>query len=179
MGSAQPRRIEERIAREIWLALLLLMLGLAQAALMPRMLGSTPNLLLLLTICQALIAGPANAARWAFYGGLALDLSADTALGAHALALLAAVLVAASILARFSRGNWLLPLAGAVLGSLAYYSVLALLTFLLVAPISPRAYALVVVLPATILVLIPALPLFLSMRWLEGRRRGEVPVDVY
>jgi rod shape-determining protein MreD len=179
MGSAQPRRIEERVAREVWLALLLLAITLAQAALMPRVLGSTPNLLLLLAICQALIAGPANAARWAFYGGLALDLSADTALGVHALALLAAVLVAAPILARFSRGNWLLPLVGAVLGSLAYHCVLALLTFLLVAPISPRVYALVVALPATILVLIPALPLFLSMRWLEGRRRGEVPVDVY
>jgi rod shape-determining protein MreD len=179
MGSAQPRRIEERIARELWLALALLALALAQAALMPRLLGSAPNLLLLLTICQALIAGPANAARWAFYGGLALDLSADTALGVHALALLAAVLIAAPILARFSRGNWLLPLVGVVLGSLAYHVVLALLTFLLIAPISPRVYVLVVVLPATILVLVPALPLFLSMRWLEGRRRGEVPVDVY
>src|SRR6266496_892844 len=109
MGSAQPRRIEERIIRELWLALTLLGLALAQAALMPRLLGLTPNLLLLLTICQALIIGSANAARWAFYAGLALDLSADTALGLHVL----------------------------------------------------------------------ALPLFLSMRWLEGRRRGEVPFDVY
>jgi rod shape-determining protein MreD len=167
------------VARELWLALALLGLALAQAALMPHMLGNAPNLLLLMTICQALIAGPADAARWALYGGLALDLGADTALGAHALALLAAVLVAAPILARFSRGNWLLPLVGVVLGSLAYHAVLALLTFLLVAPISPRTYALVVALPATILVLVPALPMFLSMRWLEGRRRGEVPVDVY
>ena len=179
MGSAQPRRIEERVVRELWLALALLGLALAQAALVPRLLGLTPNLLLLLTICQALIAGPANAARWALYAGLALDLIADTALGLHALALLAAVLVIGSILARFSRGNWLLPLLGVVLGSLAYHAVLALLTALLVAPISPRIYALVVVLPATILVLVPALPLFLSMRWLEGRRRGEVPFDVY
>ncbi|HJZ47521.1 MAG TPA: rod shape-determining protein MreD [Roseiflexaceae bacterium] len=179
MGSTQPRRIEERIARELGLALALLAIALAQAALMPRLLGSTPNLMLLLTICQALIVGPANAARWAFYGGLALDLGADTALGVHALALLAAVLVTAPILARFSRGNWLLPLLGAMLGSLAYHTMLGLLTLLLVAPISPRVYLQVVALPSTILVLVPALPLFLSMRWLEGRRRGEVPVDVY
>ena len=26
---------------------------------------------------------------------------------------------------------------------------------------------------------VPALPLFLAMRWLRMRRRGEVPVDVY
>jgi rod shape-determining protein MreD len=179
MGANQPRRIEERIARELWLALALLGLALAQAALMPRLLGVTPNVLLLLTVCQALIAGPASAARWAFYAGLSLDLCADTALGAHALALLAAVLVAALTLVRISRGNWLLPLIGIVLGSLAYHVVLALLTSTLVAPISPRMYLLLVVLPATILVLIPALPLFLSMRWFEGRRRGEVPVDVY
>jgi rod shape-determining protein MreD len=161
------------------LALALLGLALAQAALMPRLLGVAPNLLLLLTVCQALIAGPASAARWAFYAGLGLDLCADTALGAHALALLAAVLVASLMLARFSRGNWLLPLIGIVLGSLAYHVVLASLTSLFVAPISPRVYLLLIVLPATILVLIPALPLFLSMRWIEGRRRGEVPVDVY
>jgi rod shape-determining protein MreD len=179
MGPTQPRRIEERIARELWLALALLALALTQAALMPRLLGAAPNLLLLLTVCQALIAGPANAARWAFYAGLGLDLCADTALGGHALALLAAVLVAALTLARFSRGNWLLPLVGIVLGSLAYHVVLALITTVLVAPISPRAYLLVVVLPATILVLVPALPLFLTMRWLDGRRRGVVPVDVY
>jgi rod shape-determining protein MreD len=179
MGSTQPRRIEERVIRELWLALALLGLALAQAALVPRLLGLTPNLLLLLTICQALLAGPANAARWAFYAGLALDLGADTALGLHALALLAAVLVIGSLLARWSRSNWLLPLVGVVLGSLAYHIVLVSLTALLVAPINPRIYALVVILPATILVLVPALPLFLSMRWLEGRRRGEVPFDVY
>jgi rod shape-determining protein MreD len=179
MGAAQPRRIEERVVRELWLALALLGLALVQAALIPRVLGLTPNLLLLLSICQELIAGPTNAARWAFYGGLALDLGADTALGLHALALLATVLVIGSLLARLSRSNWLLPLIGVVLGSLAYHTVLALFTALLVAPISPRIYTLVVALPATILVLIPALPLFLSMRWLEGRRRGEVPFDVY
>jgi rod shape-determining protein MreD len=179
MGSAQPRRIEERVARELWLALALLALALAQSTLVPRVFGIAPNLLLLLTVCQALIVGPANAARWAFYAGLSLDVCADTALGMHALALLAAVLVSALTLARFNRGNWLLPLAGIAFGSLAYHAVLGLITMVLVAPISLRGYVLVVVLPATILMLVPALPLFLSMRWLEGRRRGEVPVDVY
>lgn len=179
MGSAQPRRIEERIAREVWLALVLLAVALAQTTLAPRPLGAAPNLLLLLTICQALIAGPANAARWALYGGIALDLCADSFLGTHALALLAAVLMSSLALARLSPGNWLLPLVGVALGSAAYHAVLAMQTTLLVAPVSPRAYALVVAVPGTLMVLIPALPLFLSMRWLEGRRRGEVPIDVY
>jgi rod shape-determining protein MreD len=179
MGAAQPRRLEERVAREIWLALVLLGLALAQTTLLPRPLGAAPNAMLLLTISQALIAGPASAARWALYGGLWLDLCADSVLGTHVLALLAAVLLPALVLARFSRTSWLLPLLGVALGSLAYHVTLILLTSILVAPVDPRAYAIVVLTPATLMILIPALPLFLLMRWLEGLRRGEVPVDVY
>src|SRR5215510_8574705 len=179
MGSTQPRRLEERVAREIAVALALLGVALVQAALLPRPLGFAPNLLLLLVVSHALIAGPAIAARWALYGGLSLDLCADTALGTHALALLAAVLVATLMLARLSRGSWLLPLLGVALGAAIYYAVLALIVSVLVAPVQPQAYLLVAVLPSTLAVLIPALPLFLFMRWLEERRRGEVPVDVY
>ena len=58
-------------------------------------------------------------------------------------------------------------------------TVLALITSLLVAPTDPRMYTVVVALPATLVILIPALPLFLIMRLVEGRRRGEVPIDVY
>jgi len=39
--------------------------------------------------------------------------------------------------------------------------------------------ALLGAMPALLLALVPALPLFLAMRWLRMRRRGEVPVDVY
>lgn len=179
MGAAEPRRIEERIGRELWLALMLLAGALLQATLLPRLFGATPNVLLLLTICQALLAGPANGARWGFYSGLALDLLGDSALGTHALALIAAALFAALWLSWLTPGNWLLPLLGTLLGSLAYHAVLAAITSLLVAPIDLRAYLPVVVAPATILMLVPALPLFLAMRWLAGRRRGEVPIDVY
>jgi rod shape-determining protein MreD len=161
------------------LALALLGVSLLQSALLPRPLGFAPNLLLLLVVSHALIAGPAVAARWALYGGLGLDLCADTPLGTHALALLAAVLTAALMLARLSRGSWLLPLLGIALGASAYHAVLALIISLLVAPIGPQTYLLIAVLPGTLAVLIPALPLFLFMRWLEERRRGEVPVDVY
>ena len=179
MGVDKPRRIEERFVREIILALVLFGVVMVQTTVLPRPLEIAPNIMLMLVICRALVSGLPNAARWAFYGGLSLDICAGSTLGTHALALLAAVICAGLPLTRLHRENWLLPLVGVVLGSLAYHTVLALLTALLVAPISPRVYALVVVLPATILVLVPALPLFLSMRWLEQRRRGEVPFDVY
>jgi rod shape-determining protein MreD len=179
MGNSRPRRLEEFVAREVVLALLLLGLALAQSALLPRPGALALNLLLLLTICHALLAGPASAARWAFYGGLSLDICANSVLGSHALALLAATLVPALVLARLSRRNWLLPLLGVGLGALAYYAVLGLIMTVLVAPVEPRTYMLVVALPEMLLALVPALPLFLTMRWLQMRRRGEVPVDIY
>lgn len=179
MGHSQPRRLEERVAHEVGLALLLLGVAVVQAALLPRPLGFAPNLMLLLVVCQALLAGAASAARWAFYGGLSLDICANAPLGTHALALLVATLLTALALARFSRGNWLVPLAGVLLGMLAYHAVITLIWALLIAPVSLRAYLPIVLLPDTMLALIPALPLFLIMRWLESRRRGEVPVDVY
>jgi hypothetical protein len=179
MGYSQPRRIEELAAREVGLALILLAVAMIQAALLPRADDFALNPLLVLVICRGLLAGPASAARWALYGGLGLDICADSPLGSHALALLAAVLLPALALARFSRRNWLLPLAGATLGASGYYVVQGLLLATLVAAVDPASYLLIVMLPGVLLTLIPALPLFLTMRWLEMRRRGEVPVDVY
>jgi rod shape-determining protein MreD len=179
MGDSRPRRIEELATREVGLALLLLALVLVQSALLPRPSGLALNLLLLVTICHALLAGPARAARWAFYGGLSMDICANSTLGSHALALLAAALLPTLLLGRFSRRNWLLPLLGVGLGALVYYVVLGLLMTTLVAPIEPQVYALVVVLPQLLLALVPALPIFLLMRSLRMRSRGEVPVDVY
>lgn len=179
MGYSQPRRIEERVARELWVALLLLAVALLQSALLPRPFGYMLNPLLLLVICHALISGPERAARWAFYGGLGLDVCSGSALGTHALALLAAALLPALALARLGRTSWLLPLVGIVLGSLAYHALLALIWSLLIAPIALRSYLPIVVLPGTLLALIPSLPLFLLMRWWHGRLRGEVPIDVY
>lgn len=179
MDHSQPRRIEERIALEVWLALVLLAIALLQSALLPRPLGLALNPLLILTVCQALLTSPARAARWAFYGGLSLDICSDSLLGSHALALLAATLLAAWTLGRFGRGNWLLPIAGTLLGALAYHATLGLLWELLAAPLDLRAYALIVVIPSTLMTVIPALPVFLVMRWIQIRRRGEVPIDVY
>lgn len=179
MGYSQPRRVEERVAHELGVALLLLAVALAQAALLPRPLGFMLNPLLVLVVCHSLLSGPASAARWAFYGGLSLDICADSSLGTHALALLAAALLAGLALARLSRRNWLLPLAGILLGAPAYHAVLLLLWALLVAPIDLPGAVPVVVLPGTLLALIPALPLFLAMRWYQGHLRGEVPIDVY
>lgn len=179
MGAAKPRRLEERIVREIVLVLALFGVVLVQITVLPRPLDVAPNLMLMLVICRTLVAGLPNAARWAFYGGLILDIGAGSTLGTHALALLAAVVCAGLPLARLQRESWLLPLFGALFGALAYHGVLALLTTLLVAPVPLEAYAMIVAVPDLVLTMIPVLPLFLGMRWYVSRQRGEVPIDLY
>lgn len=178
MGYTQRRRVEVQVARELVLALSLLAAAMIQTALLPRPLGVTLNLVLLLTLCHALIAGPSRSARWALYGGVGLDLCAATLLGTHALALLAAALSTLTLV-WLSRGNWLLPLLAALVGSLSYHAVLALAGTLLVARVDPQAYLLVAVVPDTLGTLVAVLPTYMFMRWLAGWRRGEVPIDVY
>lgn len=179
MGYSQRRRLEEHLAREVGLALALLGAVLLQVGLPARPLDIAPNLLLLLVICRALLSGPSVAARWAFYVGLSLDLCSGSLLGMHALALLAAVLVTMGGLARLSRSNWLMPLVGVIAGTLAYHTVLAAMISLTAEVIEPRSYIVIAVLPDMLATLIPALPVFLLMRWIDERQRGEVPIDVY
>lgn len=179
MGHSRQRRIEEVIAHEALVLAVLLLAALVQTALLPRPFDLPFNLLLLLTIIHGLIAGTTSAARWAFYGGLALDLCAMTLLGLHALALLAGVIVATQALLRLSRENWLVPVVGVALGSAAYHGVYALLSALLVAPIDLQGYALYVLLPDTLMATIPSLPVYLVFRSYEDRVRRSVPVDVY
>ncbi len=178
MGSTQRRRIEERIARALLLALFMIALALLQVT-FPRPFGVVPNVILMLVICRALVIDVPDAALWAFFGGLAIDLCADQPLGLHATALVVAVLAAALPLARLSRDNWLLPLGGALFGTLAYHTIMYGLTAAVRAPVAPVDYVLVAVLPDLLLTLIPILPLFLVTRWLYSRRRGEVSFDMY
>jgi rod shape-determining protein MreD len=179
MGYSHSRRIEEIVAREIALALGLLLIALMQAALFVRPFGLVPNVVLLLVICRSLLRGPTNAARWAFYGGLSLDLCSISLLGTHTLALLAAALLAALSLRNLRPDNWLLPLFGALLGASAYHAVLAALTAVFVALFDVQTYALVVALPELLATVAAALPFFLVFQRLEERRRRRLPIDVY
>ncbi|HMO58374.1 MAG TPA: rod shape-determining protein MreD [Roseiflexaceae bacterium] len=179
MDNRRRRRIEERIAAEVLLALLLLLLALLQSALLPRPYGVTPNLLLVLVVCQGLLAGPTDAVRWAFYAGIGLDLCSGSLIGSHALALLGAVLLATLPLIRLSRGNWLAPLLGVTFGACAYHAILALIIYLSVAPVPLDRYLLVSAVPEAAAALVPALPLYMLLHWQRTRRYGEVAIDVY
>jgi cell shape-determining protein MreD len=179
MGHSRQRRIEEIVVHEVALFAALLVVALVQTALLPRPFDVSLNLILLLAVCHGLIAGATSAARWAFYGGLALDLCAMTFAGMHALALLTGVIVSTVLVSRLSRENWLVPILGVAIGAFLYHAVYALLLTLLVASVDFEGYALAALVPDTLIALIPALPLYLVFRWNEDRVRRRVPVDVY
>lgn len=179
MGDTQRRRLEVVVAHELGLAAIMLVIALLQVGLPPQPLDLAPNLMLLVVVCQALLRGSGSAARWAFYGGLALDLCGGTALGVHALGLLLAVLAARAALAPLNRTSWIVPLIGVPLGVVAYHVAIAAMMSLLVAPIDPQLYLIQTALPELLATLVPTLPLFILMRWLAERRRGGVAIDIY
>lgn len=173
MGDSQPRKLEEHIAHEVLLMVAMAALALLQTILLSTSLYFPPALLLVLVVCRVLVAmGSAmpehelgQAMRWAFYGGIALDICAATPLGSHALALLLAAILVTFFARRLRIGSVLLPLIAVLLGSLVYELTLALLYQATVAPLDWSRYAVVILLPSVLLALIPTLPLFHLLRW--------------
>lgn len=172
MGDSQPRRLEEALFREVGRALGLVALAIVQVTLLATPLGFAAPLVLVAVACRTLIGigaafpdvGLSRAVRWALYGGLALDLLTGSPLGAHALALLLATLAVAVTTRRLRVERPLVPLLAVLLAALVYEITLAPLTQ--PGPIEWQSYAQVVILPAVLLALIPALPAFFLLRWL-------------
>lgn len=132
--------------------------------------GFTLPLVPVLVICRTLLGvgaalpdvGLSRALRWALYGGMALDVFAATPLGAHALALLLAVLVVAALTRRLRVERPAVPLLAVLVGMLIYEAVLAL--FLHPGAIDWRSYLILVMLPSVVVALPPTLPLFFLLR---------------
>ena len=73
------------------MAIVLTLVVLGQATLLARikLVGATPNLLLVVVVCWSLIRGFNDGLIWGFVGGLALDVIAGLPLGTSSLALMA------------------------------------------------------------------------------------------
>jgi rod shape-determining protein MreD len=171
LGDYQSRRLEEILAREIGLIIMIGVLALAQVTLMVTPLGFSAPLVPVLAICRILLGvgsafpdnGVIRGLRWALYGGLSLDILAATPLGSHALALLLAATVVAAITRRLRIEGPLLPLLAVLVSSLIYEVGLTLL--LQPSPIDWASTARVALVPSLLVALILALPLFFVLRW--------------
>jgi rod shape-determining protein MreD len=173
MGDTRTRKLEERIAHEVLLILSLAALALLETTLLLTPLGFPPALVLIVVVCRVLPglerASPeedaSKAIRWAFYGGIALDVFAATPFGSHALALLLATMVIIIIAGRLQTSGGLVPLFVVLLATIVYELILALIYHYTVAPLEWGQYALVVVVPSVLITLIPTLPIFHLLRW--------------
>lgn len=100
-----------------------------QAAVLPRLtlVQVRPNLVLVLVLLWTTMRGGREGALWAFGAGLLLDALTLAPYGSHALALLAVVPIGVACRhSRFSLGL-LLPMAGALVATLAHDGVLLVL----------------------------------------------------
>lgn len=174
----QPRRLEERFFRELLLALSMGIVALLQVSLLPAPVGFPPALLLVVVVCRVLVGwrlprpdlALSGAVRWAFYGGLALDIFATTPLGLHALALTLATTVIAALTRRLQVEGPMLVLAAMLLAALVYELVLAGVGNSDVLLADWQAYLIVVMLPSLLMALVLALPTFMIMRWVSRRQ---------
>lgn len=172
MGDSQPRRLEEILAREIGLILMIGALTLIQVTLLITPLGFSAPLMPVLAICRTLIgvgsafpdSGVNRGLRWSLYGGLALDTLAATPLGCHALAMLIAAFAVAGLTRRLRIEGPLLPLMAVMIASLIYEAILALL--IQSGPLSWPDTAQVALIPGMLTALIIALPIFFVLRWI-------------
>jgi rod shape-determining protein MreD len=173
MGDSRTKKLEERIAHEVLLILGLAALALVETTLLITPLGFPPALTLIVVVCRVLLGlarvspeyDAGKAIRWAFYGGIALDVYAGTPFGSHAFALLVATMLVVLIAGRVQTGGNMVALLAVLLGTLVYQVILALLYHYTVAGLDWRSYALVVLLPSVLITLIPTLPIFYLLRW--------------
>jgi hypothetical protein len=179
MDNTKRRKVEENIWFEIRITIFIVMILLVQRLLVPSLFGVPVNIMLLLVVLQVLIEPFSHMARWAFYGGLMLDVLGGIWLGWHAAQLLIAMMVVYVLLARITSEKWILPVAAVLLGGVVYHLVNMIFMWLLISGFSLVEYGVVVFIPELLVLLVPALPVFLMLRWLRSIRRGEVPIDVY
>jgi hypothetical protein len=83
------------------------------------------------------------------------------------------------LLARITSEKWILPVVAVLIGGVSYHLVNIVFMWLLIGGFNLVEYGVVVLIPELLVLLVPALPVFLLLRWLRSIRRGEVPIDVY
>lgn len=179
MDSLQRYKIGKIIWYEIRTIMFLLVVVIGQKTFLANLFGVSLNLLLLLIVLRALIEPIVIIGRWAMYGGLLLDGMSGTWLGMHSIGLILAVVTVFLLLSHITSENWILPIVAVMIGSIVYYFCNALLMYIFVGSFDLLTYLMVVFIPGLLVVLVPALPVFLTLRWLQSIRRGEVPLDVY
>ena len=83
------------------------------------------------------------------------------------------------LLPRITSESWILPIVAVLVGGIVYHLCNALLLVIQFGGYDFVTDLIAVALPEMLVVVIPALPVFLILRWVRSIRRGELPLDVY
>jgi len=128
-----------------------------------------PDLVLLVVISWSLLRGSREGVVWGLLGGLGLDLFSGAPFGASAVGLMAAGLLAGEGETNIFKGNILLPVFFAPLGTVTYYGALLVVFALIGQPLPMVSSFSQVILPAAVMnaAVIPFVYVF--MRWLERK----------
>jgi rod shape-determining protein MreD len=137
--------------------------------------GGTLDLVLLTVLCWNLLAERSDGLGWAFAGGLFADLHSAGPLGASIIGLLAVGYVAGLTEGRLWRTHFLLPLATALLGTLAFHLIYLAVLAATGYPVHLPDQVAYVIFPSVFLNMVGILPLYWLIRQLHDRVRP-VPV---
>jgi len=175
MGDYRPK-IEQRILRQLLRAFMLLCFALLQTSLAPTFWRFRIDWVLIVVVGWTILRGMLPGLRWALYGGLALDMLGTLPVGSHLLALLLCVVTVAFLAEPLDREQPLLVLVCMLVASLIYGVTLALVLPLAGEPVPWQRYLLVVVVPATLINTIVAIPTFALLRRLHRRGRAIITI---
>ncbi len=161
---------EQTLSLYLVLPLLLLVAAVQSTLAHLFMVGNVkPDLVLLVVISWSLLRGSHEGVVWGLIGGLCLDLFSGAPLGASSIGLMTAGLLAGEGETNIFKGNILLPLFFAHIGTVVYYGIL-LIVFALTRqslPVGPSVSQ--VILPAAVMNAAVITFVYTFVRWLATR----------
>jgi len=129
--------------------------------------GGTLNLVLLTVLCWNLLAERSDGLGWAFAGGLFADVLSGGPMGASIIGLLAVGYVAGLTEGRLWRTHFLLPLASALLGTIAFHLIYLMILALTGYPVNLADQLAYITFPSVFLNMLGVLPLYWLIRRLH------------
>ena len=150
---------------------LILLLGLAQSAIVPhiRIAGVYPDIMLILVVSWSLLRGFREGLIWALAGGIILDLLSGAPFGMFTLTLVCAAILPGIGTANFFRSHLPMVLTSVALATICSYGISLLVLYVAGRSTSVFDLASHIILPNLALNVGATLLVFPPVRWLHRR----------
>jgi rod shape-determining protein MreD len=147
---------------------LLLVAVVIQSTIVPeiRVGNGGPDLILMMTLSWAMLAGLEEGIVWALVGGILQDLSIGIPTGTTALALVIVVFLSDLVIGQIGRNNLIFPPLVIGIGTVVYHFLLAVLLSIIGRPVSIPYMLTYITLPTLAFHVVMILPIFRIMGWI-------------